>query len=551
MIKVLAQASTQIPNVGGCLAAIVGDNDLSTWADQLPNVGKGISGFLSNIGEFNDGKIDIAKAAVDVIKVLATASAEIPNTGGWLAAIVGDNDLSTWAEQLPNVGKGISGFVSNLGEFDDSKVATARCAAEVIKVLAQASQSIDGQAGWAKKIFGDDSISTFSDQFGDLGTNIAAFVENLGTFSEEQVKTAQQAIAAVRAFATLADSDIAGAKKNIEGFGDKLPDLGTNISDFCENMPAADTIKSAVSNLKTIVGAIEDIGKTDTSTFKTFVESLGDAGTDGVKSFVKAFTSDTAKTDVKDAAKKLVNQAVDGVESKEKAVKDAFNGIVKAGVSAVKSKTNFNKFEGAGKYLVQGFASGITKNTYLAEAKAKAMANKAEAAAREALDINSPSKVFTAIGSSIPEGFANGIGMLGGLIGKATNGMGQKAIDGVNRAISNIASVIDTDIDSEPTIRPVLDLSDVEYGVGAMNGMFTNQSIGVLANVNGISTMMNRRSQNGGNTDIVSAIDKFRDDFKHSDRTTYQINGITYDDGSNLRDAIETIIRYANIERRV
>ena len=551
VIKILAEAAMNIPNMGGWLAAIVGDNDLATWSVQLPLVAAGITGFITNLGEFDDSNVETAKAAAEVIKILAQASSEIPNVGGWLAAIVGDNDLSTWASQLPNVGTGISGFLTNLGEFDENKVATAKCAAEVIKVLAQASQSIDGQADWAKKIFGDNSISTFSDQFGTLGTNIAAFVENLGTFSEDQVKTAQQAVAAVRAFATLADANLSGAKKNLEGFGDKLPGLGTNIADFCENVPAADKIKTAVDNVKKVIGAIKDICSVDAGAFKDFVTALGESGEKGVNAFVKAFTSDTAKTDVKDAAKKLVDQAIDGVESKETDVKDAFKAVAEAGVSAVKSKTNFNKFEGAGKYLVQGFASGITKNTFTAEAKAAAMAKKAAEAAMEALDINSPSKVFMAIGSSVPEGFAMGIEMLGSLVGKSTNTMGQTAIDGVNRAVANIASVIDTDIDSEPTIRPVLDLSDVEYGVSAMNGMFTNQSVGVLANVNGISTMMNGRRQNGTNTDIISAIDKFRDDFKHSDRTTYQINGITYDDGSNLRDAIETIIRYANIERRV
>ena len=32
---------------------------------------------------------------------------------------------------------------------------------------------------------------------------------------------------------------------------------------------------------------------------------------------------------------------------------------------------------------------------------------------------------------------------------------------------------------------------------------------------------------------------------------TYQINGITYDDGSNVRDAVETLIRASLIERRI
>ena len=153
---------------------------------------------------------------------------------------------------------------------------------------------------------------------------------------------------------------------------------------------------------------------------------------------------------------------------------------------------------------------------------------------------------------SVPEGFAMGIDKFSYMVKSSVSNMGDSAINGINKAISNIASVVNTDIDTQPTIRPILDLSDISGGMRKLNGMFnTNSSVGVLANVGSISTMMNQRSQNGGNTDVVSAIDKLRSDFNSADRATYNINGITYDDGSNLRDAIETIIRYASIERRV
>ena len=33
--------------------------------------------------------------------------------------------------------------------------------------------------------------------------------------------------------------------------------------------------------------------------------------------------------------------------------------------------------------------------------------------------------------------------------------------------------------------------------------------------------------------------------------TTYQINGITYDDGSNISNAVETLVRAARMERRI
>ena len=60
---------------------------------------------------------------------------------------------------------------------------------------------------------------------------------------------------------------------------------------------------------------------------------------------------------------------------------------------------------------------------------------------------------------------------------------------------------------------------------------------------------MNR--QNGGNGDVISAIDKLRDDLKNVNHTTYTINGITYDDGSNIAEAVKSIVRAAKVERRI
>ena len=554
VIRVLAEASMSIPNAGGLLAQLVGDNDLAAWAVQLPNVATGINGFVTNLGEFDAGKVETAKAAADVIQTLAKASASIPNSGGLLAELIGDNDLSAWAVQLPLVGQGITGFINNLGEFDDSKVATARCAADVIKVLAQASESIDGQADWAKKIFGDNSLATFSGQFGPLGMNIAAFVNNLGTFSDAQVTTARQAISAIKAFAELANADLKGAKANLEGFANNLPGLGTDIKSFCDNMPNSDTINTAKTNIKTILNTIKDIAAADLESVKKFTESLAKVGEEGVKAFVNAFSNDTAVSDVKKAASNLIKKAISEFESKthKSNMKDAADKLADSGADGIESKTNYTDFKNAGKYLGDGLIEGIKAKEKAVYDAAFALGKKAVQGEKDGQASNSPSKLTILAGKWLGEGLIVGMEKMTNLVYKSGSELGSTATDTISNAIRNLSTAVDTDIDTQPTIRPVLDLTDISSGMNTLNGMLnTNSSVGVLANVNGINMMMNNRIQNGGNTDVISAIDRLRSDFNNTDRTTYNINGITYDDGGNLRDAVETIIRYANIERRV
>ena len=63
--------------------------------------------------------------------------------------------------------------------------------------------------------------------------------------------------------------------------------------------------------------------------------------------------------------------------------------------------------------------------------------------------------------------------------------------------------------------------------------------------------MMNRRIQNGANSDVVSAIKDLDKSIAKSGGNTYTINGVTYDNGSAVSRAIETLVRATRIERRV
>ena len=63
--------------------------------------------------------------------------------------------------------------------------------------------------------------------------------------------------------------------------------------------------------------------------------------------------------------------------------------------------------------------------------------------------------------------------------------------------------------------------------------------------------MVNQRNQNGVNSDIVTAIDKLHKDLQNVGNTSYNINGITYDDGSNISEAIKTLVNAAVVERRM
>lgn len=549
-IKTLASAAAEIPNTGGLLASIVGENDLSTFAAQFPILGSGLALFLSNIGTFTDEQVATVNCASQAIKTLAQASSEIPNSGGWVGAIVGENDMNAFAAQFPILGSGLAQFVTNIGTFTDEQVATVDCAGNAIKSLAQAAASIPNSGGWIAAIVGENDLGTFAAQFPKLGEGLAGFVDKLGTFTGDQVSTVNSAVVAINALSDLANADLKGATKHLGDFSSDLPDFGEDIGTFCESMPSSESITTAVNSVKKILSVIDDIANANSGALATFASDLKKIGEKAVDKFVSAFTSNSAKTDLKEAAKALGDQVVDGIEAKEKAIKNAAKSAAGEAVDGV--ETQEDDMESAGKDLGSGLVSGINSKKTAAYNAGYALGQMAVQGEKDGQQSKSPSKLTMLAGKWLGEGLIIGMGQMGNKVYKAGSTLGETATDTISSSISSIANMVGSDIDAQPTIRPVLDLSDVKSGASALSSMLNmDSSVGVHANLGAISSMMSGRNQNGSTSDIVSAIDKLNKKMDGLGTTTYQINGVTYDDGSNISDAVRTIVRAAVMERRI
>ena len=163
------------------------------------------------------------------------------------------------------------------------------------------------------------------------------------------------------------------------------------------------------------------------------------------------------------------------------------------------------------------------------------MAKSAKTAAMKELDEHSPSKEFYKIGDFAGLGFVNALGTYEKKSYKVSAEVAKSAKKGLSKSISNLASIVDTDIDSQPTIRPVLDLSDISNGVGAINGMFDMQpSVGVMSDVRSVSAMMNSRQN--GNAELLSAVKGLRKDIADSNGGVSVDVHLDYNAGSDANE---------------
>lgn len=550
-IKVMSQAGEGINGQSELGKWLFGDNSIATFGAQLPIVGTYIRLFALSLGTFTEEQISTISCGIKAIKAMSKAAEGIDGQAEWAKAIFGDNSIATFAGNLPSVGTALNQFATNLGSFGEDQRATVTTAAKAIKTMAEAGAGASEKPGWAKKIFGDSGLSAVGSQMATLGTNLKNFAINLGTFGKDKIATVESAVKAIKAFTKLADADLEGAKTNLPGFGAILPTFGGNLAIFCAGMPSTESIDTAVTNLKKIASMIKDISSAKIASVKEFTDGLSGIGASGVSAFVKSFTSESAKTNVKTAAGKLIENATKGAKSKKSSFKTEVEKVAKSGVSAIENEKIYTSYYDAGAYVVDGFAAGITDNIPKVKNAATEMAKAGKKAAEKELDENSPSKEFFKIGDFAGLGFVNALDSYAIKAYDASARMASSAKEGFREAIDKVNSILENGVDVQPTISPVLDLSSISSGVRSMNSMLDmGTTIGVSANVGAINSAMSGRGQNGDNEGIISAINKLRGDLGNIGGDTYIVDGVIYDDGTNVSDAVRTLVRAAKIERR-
>ena len=305
-----------------------------------------------------------------------------------------------------------------------------------------------------------------------------------------------------------------------EGIGDNLKEVAEGIKAF--KAFNSGSITTVTDGFATVASSISKLSRVN---YKTI--------TDGLSSF------GTAMNNLKEDAK--------GIKSIGTAIVNKLINPIKNSSSSIRSY--YTSFYAAGSYLVTGFANGISANTFKAEAKARAMARAAKQAAKDELKEKSPSKEGYEIGDYFGIGFVNGIGDNVRTAFLAGSEMAKSAKNGLNKTAENLRQVLNTDINLQPTIKPILDLSNIKSGTGVISSMIGNTSLEVMSNVGSINMMMNRQNR-AANDDVVSAIDKLGKILGNVGSNSYSINGLTVNGDSDVEDAIKVLVRAAKIEGR-
>lgn len=558
IIERLASAAKQIPNSGGWLGQIVGENDLDKWASGLPTVGQGIADFIAKFGDngLTTNQVTIAERAASIITTLAEAASEIPNTGGLLAELIGDNDLTKFGTGLGRVGYGIKAFVGNVGDLTEADCAAAVSAADVVLAIAKAAKEIPNTGGLLAEFVGDNGIGDFSEDFATVGKNICAFADELGSLRKGQVDTIGKVVPLMNSLAAMAQNEVFNDVANFgQQFSSWLPEFGAKLQEFIEAFPPAQDVDNACYKMSILFGKISDFKNMDLTSLLEFTEALGDVADSGVSSFVESFNNAMTSIDVDETVSIFADKLTSGFTSTKSVnkIKKAMNSLVDKVVEALKGDNNGSKMKNAGINLVDGLVLGLKDEGSVTKVwdAAKKLGETAVQGEMAGQESHSPSRAMIRAGKYLGEGLILGMQGISSKVRAQGKSLGSSLTNGIGMAVQAVNTALDSDMECNPVITPVIDLSRAREGIDAIGSVFAaNRSFGVRANVNAVTRAVEEKRQNGNNSDVVGAINKLGKSIDGMERSSTVINGITYSGDSEVEDAVRQLVRAVIVEGR-
>lgn len=505
--EALSELASNLPNSGGLVSWFTGDNDLGSFGESLVSFGKNFAKYADCMSGVDSGVLTSTTSAAESIVKLQKS---LPEKGGWFS---GDTSLGDFGLDMATFGKRIGTYYDNISGVDTSQmgdvITQTNKLVSMLKGMSGINADVADSFTEALKTLGQNGVKGFTNAFkgandsatSAVSTFIKAALTGIKNKNSEFESTGQNLIAKLVAgirskdttVSSAASNIVAGALTKIKSKANEFNAAGqTLITNLTTGIKAKDSgVSNAVVNI--ISGALTRI--------KNKNSDFGSAGKSMMESFISGLTSKDSSvasamaTILNNALNKIKNKnsefqsigegfitsLVSGVKTKSGSIPTAIGDAVKAAVAIVK-RDYTDDFEDLGEYLVKGFVKGIDENTWRAEKEAKEMAKATKNAAKKELLIASPSKEFFKIGAFVAQGFANGIRGDSSKSTEAASNMAASALDTVRNSVSRIAEAINNDIDTQPTIRPVLDLSDVQAGTSKLSAMFSrNQALSVSA----------------------------------------------------------------------
>lgn len=452
-----------LPAENGFLQKIVGAKRLGGFASDISKFGRALRSFsdsISNLKTIDDGSITVAtKLSNGLVNVINS----IPESGGFLQKIVGAKDLGAFATDIPNFGIALQAFGAAISGFATVSEDDVGSAIRTATALRDFSGTLEDTGGWIQAIVGQSDMSSFGTQCEKIGAGLQSFATNIAGVSVEDATSATTVLDMIRTFSeSLGEtggvwsniSEWFGGKKDLVGLSTDLSTFGTNFKTFSDGISSAASAVTDFGVVQTIIQSFADLTK-----------SVKDGEIDATGIYETAY---------------LIGDAF--VLSFGEAIQNGADEVY-----AASSQTSIYGTEGAnstlsqwirtGRNLALGIRDGILAMTSAVASAARSVASSALNSIQMTWSVHSPSKVGYELGQFLDLGLMGGIESASDKVTGSVEVMAHSVIESAKTLLRDVNSSIFDYIDPNPTIRPLIDLSNVQTGIGSMNQLFASSPV--------------------------------------------------------------------------
>lgn len=457
-IDALAEVSKNLGRNGGLIEAALGkpttlsefSSELIKSAPDFVDFGQNYAPEIADQEEAIRSTAGTMQALVDVANALKPKNTEVLWGAYKTEAQNLGEFISMFADQVEDTGSGArlkKGIGTNLKNFAQNiEGLTAETFDPMISVLVGLTNVGNALNGGTETKFGTiGNFSLYESSTQTLGTWLDELVSTSGKLKEFAEVFADDRLANLIS-GTSVLSSLVGLEERLAAFKDsyyQLPNIANNLLSVAEDMEEASDVAGRIgySAIDAMLGYFSDnLESILTADSGKILEMLGEMATEGLR-----------------ASQGTADIVVDSL------------------VTKLKSASQRNKFYNAGIYLVTGFVDGIKSQLTKVENAGFNLSERVVTAMRRALRIESPSKVMRRIGDYTGEGFVLGIEDYIGASEVAGTELAESATNSAIGVLDYIQDLLNGDLSVDMTIRPVLDLTNVQYGMQQIDSMFSRR----------------------------------------------------------------------------
>ena len=579
-------AITRVENVMKAAASIITTADLykpegnkiTDWftnsgidnlAGSLGTFAKGISDFSIGIKDVSDDDIEAMNSSIRAIGTLIRSANGIEIGSGGLFS---GNDLEEFAGALKPLADGVQSYsnvLKDVTDLDDINTKTEK----IGTLIGSITGALAGD-GTTDRFVETGSLITFGSELSAFATSVRnAFktlnkinpedmdttaITSIGTaikdaFSEFDIATLSDAIQTIATgISTMLKTSIETEVTNLKSIGGTImTNIAAGITEKKDLLNNA--VQEAAKSIKPVETATEEVKVDGTGQGKQITSDIA-SGMNGrdVTSKMTAIMSATLRvvsgkaSSFQSTGALLMTSLSNGLKAMNSVIYGAVSSAVSSGVSG--ASAHYSSFWNTGSFLGAGLVAGLRSKLADAYSAGSEVASSAKRGADDKAGVSSPAKEWIKSARWMGEGLVVGLKSYRDKVHAAGGVLAEAAHETLSDTLGMVANM-DFNAEVQPTIRPVLDLSDVEAGVGRLGGFFGVQTVSLQGNISAINQSMSVRRN--PNNEVVDMLRGLRSDISQgSSGNTYIINGVTYDDGTNIARAAEALYQEARIQRR-